>query len=126
MRALIMLLALAGCTGFGGQTHTAEEDLSRELAGRVAGPPETCVSDHRSRSLQIVDRRTLTYRAGDTLWVNRLAADCPGLRPLNTLIVEKHGSQLCRGDRVRGIEPGSTIPGPMCPLGDFIPYRRAR
>jgi hypothetical protein len=64
-------------------------------------------------------------RRGDTVWVNRLEGHCPGLRPLNTLVVEPSlGGQYCRNDRVRAIEPGSSIPGPICPLGDFTPYRR--
>jgi hypothetical protein len=68
----------------------------------------------------------LVYRERDTVYVNRLGADCPGMRPLTTLIVEAHGSQYCRGDRVRAAETGSTVPGPFCVLRDFVPYRLAR
>lgn len=125
LRSLPLLLLLTGCTAFGERT-TAEEELERELAGRVAGPAENCVPARPEQALEIVDRRTITYRRGDTVWVNRLAADCPGLRPLNTLIVEVHGGQYCRGDHVRALEPGANIPGPVCLLGDFVPYRRAR
>jgi hypothetical protein len=46
------------------------------------------------------------------------------MRPLATLIVESHGSQYCRGDRIRAVEPPSAVPGPACVLRDFVPYRR--
>ena len=67
---------------------------------------------------------TLVYRRGGTIWLNRLRATCPALRPTSTLIVEVHGSQYCRGDRFRTIEPGQSIPGPTCLLGPFTPWRR--
>ncbi|MDP9414780.1 MAG: hypothetical protein M3Q08_12005 [Pseudomonadota bacterium] len=125
MRSLLLLIALAGCAATGGEPGGREADaFARELAGRTAGEPESCVAAIQNQPLRIVDRRTIAYERGDTIWVNRLERDCPGLRPLNTLIVEVHGSQYCRGDRVRGLETGATIPGPICILRDFVPYRQ--
>ena len=125
MRVLLLPLALAGCSAIG-QRGDEGAELARQLAGRSAGKAERCVSITQSAPLEIVDRQTIAYRSGSTIYVNRLQGDCPGLRPFNTLIVETHGSQYCRGDRVRGLEPGTSIPGPTCPLGDFVPYRRPR
>jgi hypothetical protein len=127
MRALLLAFLAVGCTAPGPlSTASSEADLAHELRGRVAGTPESCVSISASQGLRIVDSRTVVYHSGGTVWVNRLAEDCPGLRPLDTAIVEVRGAQYCRGDRVRGLTPGTTIPGPMCPLGDFVPYRRPR
>lgn len=124
MRLLPLLLILGACAApEAGPPTRDQEALSRDLAGRVAGEPQTCISASSSSSLTIVDRRTLTYRDGRTLWVNRLPAECPGLRPLATLIVEVQGTRYCRSDRVRAVETGSSIPGPSCLLGDFVPYR---
>jgi hypothetical protein len=126
MRLLPILILVTGCAT---ATATADGDtreqreLSAELQGRTAGKPQSCVPSQQGRSLQIVDRRTLVYRDRNAVYVNRLDADCPGLRPLNTLVIEAHGSETCRGDRVRGVEPGSSIPGPFCVLRDFVPYR---
>lgn len=126
MRSLLLLAALAGCAGMGPGPETREQEaFARELAGRTAGAPESCVPTVQGQSLRIVDRRTIAYDRGGTIWVNRLHRDCPGLRPFNTLIVEVHGGQYCRGDHVRGLEPGASIPGPICILGDFVPYRRS-
>ena len=127
MRLLPLIILLAGCAATTADTETREQRaLAEELAGRTAGEAQNCVPMRQSDSLQVVDRRTLTYGQGRTIWVNRLESDCPGLRPMNTLLVEAHGSQYCRGDRVRGLEPGSSIPGPLCVLREFVPYTEAR
>ena len=125
MPRLIFILLLAGCAATTPATESRETaGLAQELQGRVGGEPTSCVSVMSSERLTVVDRRTLVLRSGRTLWVNQLQADCPGLDPLNTLIVEAQGSRYCRGDHVRGLAPGSAIAGPICPLGDFVPYRR--
>jgi len=123
MRLLPFLLLASACAAAGARPGR-EADLSLELAGRTAGPPQDCVSASPGDSLAPRDRQTLVYRRGRTIWVNRLADSCPGLDPTSRLIVEVHGSQYCRGDRIRAVEPGLTIPGPTCPLGRFTPYRR--
>jgi hypothetical protein len=125
MRALLLLLTLAGCAAAGPIEDSADTAaLTRELSDRVAGEPRDCVSQNQAQSLRVVDRRTIVYHAGDTVWVNRLRAECPGLRPHSTLIVETSGSGYCRNDRIRGVEPGAVIAGPNCLLGDFVPWRR--
>ncbi|HYD38264.1 MAG TPA: hypothetical protein VEA60_11660 [Allosphingosinicella sp.] len=117
---LLPILLLAACAA----GSAREADLSGELAGRTAGPARDCVPASAGDSLVARDSRTLVLRRGDTIWVNRLAAACPGLDPMSTLVVEVHGSQHCRGDPVRALEPGQSIPGPTCILGGFTPYRR--
>ncbi|HEY0414238.1 MAG TPA: hypothetical protein VGD66_13975 [Allosphingosinicella sp.] len=125
MRALLLLLLVTACAAPDARSREGE-DFARELAGRTAGPPQSCIPTDQGRSLRIVDDRTLAYDSGRTLWVNRLTAPCPGLRPMDTLIVEVNGSQYCRGDHVRSRPfPGNGIAGPICILGDFTPYRRA-
>ena len=127
MRSLVFLLALGGCAAMGPGPETRDQEaFARDLAGRTAGAPEACVAAIQNQPLRIVDRQTIAYDRGDTIWVNRLDSNCPGLRPFNTLIVEVQGSQYCRGDRIRALEPGSSIPGPVCILRDFVPYRRSR
>jgi hypothetical protein len=126
MRLLAFLLLTAGCAATAADDAPSRDQvaLSQELEGRTGGGPQACVPIRQTQSLQIVDRQTLVYRDGDTVYVNRLGADCPGMRPLSTLIVEAHGSQYCRGDRVRAVETQNAIPGPFCVLRDFVPYRR--
>ena len=57
------------------------------------------------------------------LFINE--ANPSGYNYAPSLIVEGGtGGQYCRGDRVRGLEPGAIIPGPTCNLGDWVPYRQ--
>jgi hypothetical protein len=99
--------------------------VAQELAGYVAtGAPQTCVVSRSSDTLRVVDSRTLAYGFGRTLHINRLPGDCPGLHPMTTLIVEASAGQFCRGDRVRSLDPGATIAGPSCNLGDWTSYTR--
>jgi len=125
MRLLLLVLGLGACTAgnppFGSRDQAG---LARELAGRSAGQSERCVPSTTSRSLRIVDNQTIVYRQGQTLWVNHLENECPGLRPMSTLVVELHDSQYCRGDLFRPVDYPGSIPGARCRLGDFVPYRR--
>lgn len=127
MRALPLLLLLGACVSDGVPAETRDQaQLARDLSMRTAGAPQACIPlPNGPGSLQAVDGRTLTVRQGSTLWINRLAAECPGLRPFNTIIVEVHGGDYCRGDHIRALRPGESIPGPVCFLGEFTPYRAA-
>lgn len=98
----------------------------KETAGHVPGKPQSCVSALPNESLRVLDPMTLAYGLGPTVYINHLPGACPALSPLNTLIVVAQGSQYCRGDRVRGREPGALIAGPSCNLGDWVPYRMSR
>lgn len=125
MRALpLFFILLAGCATSADRGPSRDtQALARELAGRSAGQAQRCLSLSAQEGLQIVDESTLVVRRGKTIWVNRLASSCPGVRPLNTLIRESYGSEACAGDFVRGIEPAQSIPGPRCRLQEFVPYR---
>lgn len=91
MRALAPLLLLAGCVGDDVPGRPAARRRPPSTSGaRTAGTPRTCLPfPLGSGSFQPVNARTLKIRRGGTIWVNRLAADSPKLRPFNTVIVEK-------------------------------------
>jgi hypothetical protein len=125
MRALMLIAAtvmVASCSRPPMAPGNRAADL---LAGRIAGPPQTCVSTYSSENIHALDAQTLAYGYGRTIYVNRLQAPCPAIGEGNTIIVEAAtGSQYCRGDRVRGREPGAIIAGPSCNLQDWVPYRQ--
>lgn len=123
MRRLVVLLVLASCSPVA-PVPAGSDPFARELAGRIAGPSQTCVSAVQNEGLRSVDSRTIAYELGRTLWVNRLDQACPAISPHNGIIVDIHLGQYCRGDRIRGFEPGAIIPGPHCTLRDWVPYRR--
>jgi hypothetical protein len=120
----LALAAVVLLAGFANPVPGPSAALIKETAGRIAEPAKSCVSAFPSESLRVIDSMTLAYGTGSTVYINHLPGPCPALSQFNTLIVELQGSQYCRGDRVRGNEPGSIIPGPSCNLGDWVPYRR--
>jgi hypothetical protein len=129
MRQVLMLaaLALAGCTGNAAlqasREAEAQRDLSEALKGRVAGKPQHCLASPSNISgPQIIDARTILYRDGRRVWRNDLEGDCPSLDRYDILVVELHGSQICRNDLFRPVDPGSRIPGAYCRFGQFTPY----
>jgi hypothetical protein len=124
MRPLILIVAalvISSCTR---PVQPPGGALAQELAGRVAGQPQSCVSASTGQNLRVVDSRTVATGFGRTIHVNHLPGECPGLAPLNTIIADVHGGQYCRGDHIRALEPGTIIPGPWCNLGDWVPYRK--
>ena len=124
MRSLIILLAACSIAGCAKPAEPTGTSYASELSGRVAGAPQSCVSNFADKNLRALDASTIALGSGRTIYVNHLPGPCPALAPLNTIIVDaQDGSQYCRGNRVRGLEVGAIIPGPTCNLGDWVPYR---
>ena len=119
MRQLILIAAFALSSG----TGPAQGDLAHQLAGYVAEAPKTCISSYQAENLRIIDNKTLAYGSGRIIYVNKLPQTCHSMNQLNILQVNAEGSQYCRGDRIRWIEPTTNIPGPWCVLGEWTPYR---
>ena len=121
-------LALGGCTGDTqlGATREAraQRDLADALKDRVAGAPTDCISATHVDGPQIIDGRTLLYRDAGRVWKADLVDACPGLDPYDTIVVELHGSQLCRNDPFRTVTPGLSIPSGICRFRRFVPYDR--
>ena len=123
LRLLPLLLGLAGCAAPAPDRVSDEAALETELAGRTAGPPTDCVDGDTQERLIVAAPGVLAVRRGGTIWISRLDPACRYIAPLDTLIIEAHESRYCRGDRVRGLEQGASIPGPSCGIEAFTPYR---
>ena len=125
MRAVILMIAAATVVSCTRPLAPEHSDAAEAIAGRVAGTPRTCISTNQAENLRVLDSQTLAYGFGPTIYINRLQAACPGISQFNTIIVEPGlGGQYCRNDRVRGLTPGLSIPGPSCNLGEWVPYHR--
>lgn len=99
---------------------------SDPLSGRVAGAAVHCIDLSRNTGPDIVDAQTILYHeSGRRIWKTGPVGTCPSLRPLDTLIVEVYGGQLCGNDRFRTISAGMSIPSGYCRFRDFTPYDRA-
>lgn len=102
-----------------------EDPLTHALAGRIPGKSVECVAASWLDAPQVIDEKTLLFReSGYRIWRNDLPDACPGLRPMSTLVINIHGSELCRDDDFRAVEPGSSIPTATCRLGRFTPYNK--
>ena len=124
---LAAMLALAGCTSAAleqSRSDSAAKDLARALEGRSPGTPVDCVSTSSLNGPQIIDDRTLIYNSGGRVWRQDVVGSCPGMSPFDTIVAELHGSQICRNDRFRTVQPGASIPGPYCRFGQFTPYTK--
>lgn len=91
------------------------------LAGRVAGRPVECIDDSDA-GMTILDDESILHRRGRHLWISHPAPGCHALRPFATLVVERFGGPLCRGDPFHTVDPPSTIPSMTCRFGPFVPY----
>jgi hypothetical protein len=106
------------------RTPKAEKTLQRELAGKVAGAPVSCVPPFRTGDMTIVDDNTVLFRASR----NRVYRNDPpgGCSPMSwggyALVTRSISAQLCRGDIVQIVDVGSGQIAGSCALGDFIPY----
>lgn len=123
IRPIIAIVLVAGLCAPAPAARKKSDPLADAIAGKVAGKPTDCIDPQFSDGPQIIDSRTILYReTGRRVWRNDLAAACPALRPDVALIVRRFGSQLCRNDTFRVLEPGANIPSGICRFGSFTPY----
>jgi hypothetical protein len=125
-------LLLAGCMvgdADSSPAPIAEKDaklLAKELKGKVAGKPQSCISRFGNDNIiRISDDMLLFRESGRLVYQNKLRGRCPGLaRDDDVIVTESFGGQTCSGDIIRLVDRFSGIPGPVCGLGEFIPYRK--
>ena len=121
MRVFVLALALSGCAT--AASAPPGNSVAREIAGRAPGAVRACIDTIPNHNVRVLDSAALAYDEGRVLWVNRLRSRCQGLSPANIVIIESRSGQYCSGDHVRGLEQGGIIPGPVCLLGKWTPYR---
>jgi len=127
---ILPFAGLAACTNMESTptplTEKQTQRLEKELAGKVAGTPVNCISDFNATNTIRISDDILLYRVSRNLvYKNNLRSSCPGLARDNDIIVsEQFGSQKCRGDFLKLVDRTSGIPGPVCSLGEFVPYRK--
>lgn len=134
MRILTLIIAgsaLASCTA---GPQAAEYDaasaakLQKTLAGKVAGPPISCLPSFRSTDMIRVGDDVAVFRDGrNRVYVNRLHGSCSGLGNPNYTLVTKtvSSSSVCRGDIARIVDLPTGMTVGSCSFGDFVPYTRA-
>jgi hypothetical protein len=126
--ALALIAACSACASSAvsePRTARAETELARALAGKVAGPPVSCLPSFRTNDMTIIDDDTVLFRDGR----NRVYRNDPpgGCSPMGSagyaLVTRSSTGEMCRGDIVRVVDLSSRMTAGSCSLGEFIPYR---
>jgi len=99
-----------------------EAYLAEMLEGRVPGEPVSCIFAPNQQRLNVIEHVGIVYKDGDTIYVAR-AREPHSLGFDDALIIERHGSSLCRHDITRTFDRMSHIPGVVF-FDDFVPYTK--
>jgi hypothetical protein len=104
----------------------AQTRLAQLVAGKVAGPPRSCLPSYRSRDMVVIDDRTIVFRESPgRVWVMHPQNECNLLSAGRyALITRTSTTQLCRGDIGEVADPVSGASVGSCVMGDFVPYTR--
>ncbi len=101
----------------------------------VASAGTTCISTDRIISRRPAGANAVLFElTGGRTYRNELPAACPGLdraSKIDVIVLESTGTQLCRGDSFRLVDPVQTRAGGLagftrCRLGAFVPVARAQ
>jgi hypothetical protein len=138
MEAKLSLILAVGATGLlmacstapaeQARSPRAAKELADALAGRVAGPPQRCISNFPQVEVQVIDDWTILYREGSTVYVQNPQGGCPGIGiGSRTLVTRQVGtSQICQGDINQAVDLHTGIGGAPCVFGPFIPYTKSQ
>jgi hypothetical protein len=125
---LLVTAVLVGCSTMAEQpmrTAKGQEQYQQLIAGKVAGPAQSCLPTIATKDMFIVDDETVAFKTGgNRVYVNRLRSGCSNLSSgVNSMITRQaDASSLCRGDlaEVKNLTSGITVSS--CLFGDFVPY----
>jgi hypothetical protein len=132
MRMTLLLVgaaAIAGCAPTAPVQRTAEAraHLDQLLVGRVAGPPQSCIHQLRTRDMVTIDDDTVVFKVGSTYYRNDFRGEgCPSLSRGGSAMVTKStgGERLCSGEIITIQDTASGMMLGGCSFGEFVPYRK--
>ena len=127
--ALILPVVLAGCAANGGPPPgpTDPKELAKiaeALKGLTPGAPQSCIDQTRVRDVQKFQNTILYKYSPREIYRTDVGSGCAGLRYGDIIVSRTISSQLCSGDIIHTVAPGSHIPSGSCGLGKFTPYKR--
>ncbi len=126
IRTLFIAAIMVASPAFAAKRDTPDIQMTKLLAGRVAGKPVNCISLTGSQSSQIIDGKAIVYRVGGRLYVNTPRSGASTLNDDDILVTRTIGSQLCSIDTVDLIDRASRIQRGFVILGQFVPYEKPR
>jgi hypothetical protein len=128
---LVLGLGLASCAGVppgADRSPAKQRELDQLLAGKVAGPPLSCLPSYRSTDMVVIDEHTIAFRDGASrTYVANMRDGCSNIGGNNTLVTKSYGgAELCHGDIGQVVDLTNHFTVGSCVFGDFIPYTRQR
>jgi hypothetical protein len=105
-----------------------QAQLANLTAGKVAGPPISCLPSYRSNDMVVVNDSTIAFRQGSSrVYINHMQGGCTNVgQGSNALVTRTPGPNLCRGDIAQVVDFSSRTPVGSCVFGDFVPFTRPR
>jgi hypothetical protein len=97
------------------------------LAGKVAGPPVSCLPNYNANDMSVIDGRTLGFRVGTgTTYLVHLSEGCGLLGSGNYALLSRQvgGLGLCRGDIQQVVDTMNHITVGSCTIGEIVPYTK--
>lgn len=126
IRTLFLAAIMVAAPAIAAKRDTPDQQLTKLLAGRVAGKPTNCITLSGTQSSQIIDGKAIVYRVGSRLYVNTPRSGAESLNDDDILVTRTIGSQLCSIDTVNLIDRGSRFQRGFVILGPFVPYERIK
>ncbi|QYJ08463.1 hypothetical protein KUV82_02120 [Qipengyuania flava] len=122
--AAIGLLASPALADDHGEMTRGEKKLAKMLEGREKGEPQRCIQTVGSRSLTRIDGTALTYKSGDTLWVN-YTRNPDSIDDGDVMVIKRFSSgTLCRTDQIELVDRLSGMFSGVIFLDEFVPYTK--
>lgn len=126
---LLIASAVGSCTtappGPVQMTAAEQAQLAQLTAGKVAGPPISCLQHYQTDDMITVNESTIAFRHGRSrVYLNGMQGGCPNLRPPYALLTKSTTAQLCRGDIAEVVDTSTHMTVGSCVFGDFIPYTK--
>src|ERR1700755_3582973 len=89
-------LLLTASAASAAPSSNREAQLSKAVAGRVAGEPVNCINLRDIKTSRIIDGLAIIYTTSNgTLYVNRPTTGASSLNPSDILVSDTHSGQLC-------------------------------
>ena len=104
-----------------------EKQLAKLLEGRVAGEPTNCIRNLPTERSRTIDKTAYVFGSGSTIYVQRTTTP-DRINDRETLVIRRFGggSQLCRQEVIRTVDPVTGIFGGGVMFVDFVPYTRVK
>jgi len=134
MKRIFLLAAaatLAACSTTPPQPQAVSAEgqakLQQLLAGKVPGPPTSCISRLRADDMVVISDNLVLFKDGSNrVYRNDFGGGgCSGLASgFYAMKTRSSGSSLCRGDIVEVVDTRSGMLRGACTFGDFVPFTR--